>query len=128
MNSRVHASYTFLIYNIICWFWFNFFPTGIVCILIILFGLFSDIDVFFWIYIGKGKIDQNFQHHLYFWIHWPISYFLLKFRFFIPLTFNFFPEYFLVPLKCICLYKIFDSISCGDVLCGVKSHGKKNKI
>ena len=97
--------------------------------LIIFFGLFPDLDSIFWLIIKKGKMDTEFQHHLYFWTHWPLSYFPLIFIFIISLILNFYPEYFLIPVIGVYFGHLLpDSISTGDGIMWGKIPWKKGQF
>lgn len=115
-----HGAFAFLIYYII---WLIFYSEGsfilprYLVFLVVLFGIFPDFDTIYYIIKkrGEGKIDTQFQHHLMFWTHWPISYIPLIILFVISVIFNFYSAYFLTPVIGIYMgHLLFDSISCGD--------------
>jgi len=96
----------------------------------VIFGLFPDFDGIYYLIKkrGEGGIDTEFQHHLYYWTHWPISYIPVIIIFIISLIFNFFPEYFMMPVVGIyCGHLMFDSISCGDGIMWGKIPWKKDQ-
>ncbi len=131
-RTEHHSAYAFLIYYIIWIFWKGSFIIGeenrYIVLLIVVFGAFPDFDAVYWLIKrrGQGGISTDFQHHLYFWTHWPISYIPLIILFIFSLIFNFFPEYFLIPVIGIYSHFIFDSISCGDGIMWGKIPWKKN--
>ena len=109
-----------MIYYII---WLIFFGQGLwipnhyLVFFSVIFGLFPDFDGIYYLIKkrGEGGIDTDFQHHLYYWTHWPISYIPVIIIFIFSFIFNFYPEYFLLPV--VGIYGghfLFDSISCGD--------------
>ncbi len=95
-----------------------------------IFGLFPDFDGIYYLIKkrGEGGIDTEFQHHLYYWTHWPISYIPVIILFIFSLIFNFYPEYFLMPVVGIYGgHLFFDSISCGDGIMWGKIPWKKEQ-
>lgn len=132
-RTEHHSAYAFLIYYMIWIFWKGSFIIGgeyrYVVFWIVIFGAFPDFDAIYWLIKrrGEGGISTDFQHHLYFWTHWPISYTPLLILFIISLIFNFFPEYFLIPVVGIYSHLIFDSISCGDGIMWGKIPWKKDR-
>jgi len=135
-RTEAHAAYGFLTYYLIYIIWMGtFLMPRYLTFLACFFGIFPDLDAVYWVikkrdkgFEGKQSIDTEFQHHLYFWTHWPISYSPLILIFIISLIFNFYPEYFLVPVISIyCGHLIPDSISCGDGLMWGKIPWKKDR-
>jgi hypothetical protein len=130
-----HAAFGFIIYYLIWIFWKGTFIISgdyrYIVLLIVIFGIFPDFDTIYWFAKKRGEKNINtteFQHHLYFWTHWPISYIPLIVIFIITLIFNFFPEYFLVPVVGIYGgHLILDSISCGDGIMWGKIPWKKGR-
>ncbi len=121
-----HCSYAFLIYYIIYLLWKGPEVPGWTILLVIFFSLFPDLDTIYWLIKEDGKIDTQFQHHLYYWTHWPISYSPLILFFIISLFLNLFPLYFLIPIVGIyCGHLIPDSISTGDGIMWGKIPWKK---
>ncbi len=128
-----HAAYAFLSYYII---WLIFFANGEfilprwLAFFVIICGIFPDFDAVYFIvkHRGEVKIDNKFQHHLFYWTHWPLSYTPLVILAIISIIFNFYPEYFLMPVIGIyCGHFLFDSISCGDGIMWGKIPWKKNR-
>ncbi len=134
-----HSAYAFLIYYIIWILWKGSFIIDgehrYIVLLIVILGAFPDFDAIYWLIKKRGSggaIDTEFQHHLYFWTHWPISYIPLIIIFIVSLIFDFFPEYFfpeyfLVPVVGIFGHLLFDSISCGDGIMWGKIPWKKDR-
>ncbi len=130
-----HSAYAFLLYYLIWIFWKGSFIIGgdyrYIVLLIVISGMIPDFDTIYWYVKKRGEHQINtteFQHHLYFWTHWPISWIPLIILFIISLLFNFYPEYFLVPV--VGIYGghfLFDSISCGDGLMWGKIPWKKEQ-
>ena len=111
----MHASSAFLVYNLIYWIWFHTNPPGIACFFIVIMGIFPDFDGVIWKFKNHGnKMEMNFQHHLNSWFHWPIRWTFLIIIFIISAIFNYYPQYFLIPMLGIYVHFIGDSISCGD--------------
>ncbi|MGV9173139.1 MAG: hypothetical protein ACOC4M_17895 [Promethearchaeia archaeon] len=128
-----HGAFAFLIYYIV---WLIFYSDGsfilprYLVFLSVIFGVFPDFDTLYYIAKkrGEGKIDTQFQHHLMFWTHWPISYLPLIVIFIVSAIFNFYSEYFLTPVIGIyCGHLFFDSISCGDGIMWGKIPWKKDR-
>ncbi|MFO8018178.1 MAG: hypothetical protein R6U96_06045 [Promethearchaeia archaeon] len=128
-----HGAFAFLIYYSI---WLLFYSEGTFILprhlvfLIVIFGVFPDFDALYYIVKqrGEGKINTQFQHHLMFWTHWPVSYIPLIIIFVISTFFNFYSEYFLTPMIGIyCGHLLFDSISCGDGIMWGKLPWKKDQ-
>ncbi|MHA1488422.1 MAG: hypothetical protein ACTSRI_02065 [Promethearchaeota archaeon] len=110
-----HCAYAFLTYFFIYWFWKGQIIPGWAVFLIIFFGLFPDLDGIYWKVKKNGKMETTFQHHLYYWTHWPMCYIPFIIIFLISLIFNFYPEYFVIPVIGVFFgHFIFDSIATGD--------------
>ncbi len=125
-RTEHHSAYAFLEYYTIYALCKGPIMPGWVVFLIIFFGLLPDLDGIYWKLKKKGEIDTHFQHHLYYWTHWPISYTPLLVLFIICVCFNFYPEYFLIPV--IGIYGghlVPDSISTGDGIMWGKKPWKK---
>ncbi len=125
-RTEHHSSYAFLLYYLIYMLWKGPIMPGWVVFLIIFFGLLPDLDGIYWKLKKKGEMDTHFQHHLYYWTHWPISYTPLLLLFVVCVILNFYPEYFLIPV--IGIYGghlIPDSISTGDGIMWGKKPWKK---
>ena len=123
-----HAAFAFLSYYLIYYFWQNSIVPGWIVLLTIIFGVLPDLDIIYWKLKG-GKIDTQFQHHLYYWTHWPISYFPILIIFLISLIFDFYPEYFLIPVISLYIgHFIPDSISTGDGIMWLKLPWKKKRF
>jgi len=128
-----HSAYAFLIYYLIWICWKGAFIIGgeyrYIVLFIIICGMAPDFDSVYWFIKKKGKIKNDtteFQHHLYFWTHWPISWTPLIIFFIISLIFNFYPEFFLAPVVGVYGgHLLFDSISCGDGIMWGKIPWKK---
>ncbi|MBD3350487.1 MAG: hypothetical protein GF364_03275 [Candidatus Lokiarchaeota archaeon] len=115
MNSTMHATSAYLVYNGIYWLWFETNPPSLACFLIIIFGIFPDFDgLYFSLKTKTSSHGTEFQHHLNSWFHWPICWFPLIIVFLLSLIFNFYPQYFIIPMLGIYLHMIFDSAACGD--------------
>ncbi|MHA1368523.1 MAG: metal-dependent hydrolase [Promethearchaeota archaeon] len=117
MNGTAHASYSFLVFSTISYFLLHSIPTGGMCFLALLFGVFPDFDGIYWrIKKGKKAIEDTntFQHHLYYPTHWPVSYIPILILTIFVFAFNFYPLYFLAITVGVYSHLIFDSISCGD--------------
>ncbi|MHA1146750.1 MAG: hypothetical protein ACTSR8_00730 [Promethearchaeota archaeon] len=131
-RTEHHGAYGFLIYYII---WMIFFGNGdwimprYLTFLVVLCGMLPDADALYYLAKNRGKkIDTEFQHHLFYWTHWPISYFPLIIIFIISVILNFYPEYFLAPVVGIyCGHFLFDSLSCGDGIMWGKIPWKKGQ-
>lgn len=130
MNITAHAVYAFLPYNLIYWLVYNTYPLAGMCVLVILFGCLPDFDYFYWKIKQKSKLStasMEFQHHLMFPTHWPLTYFPLIIVFIVAWIFNYFPEWFFIPVIGVYSHMIFDSISCGDGLMWGKIPWKKGQ-
>ena len=78
-------------------------------------GLFPDIDGIFWIAKhGKGQTSTNFQHHLMYPTHWPVTYIPVVVWAAISVVFNIFPTHFLALAIGIYSHLGCDTISAGD--------------
>jgi len=128
-----HGAYAFLLYYLI---WIIFFRTDSLIIpsplmfLVILFGICPDFDGIYYAFKHRDqeKIDTQFQHHLHYWTHWPLTYVPLIPIFIVSLIFDFYPEYFLAPVVGIYLgHFLFDSISSGDGIMWGKIPWRKNQ-
>lgn len=123
-----HSAYAFLIYCLIFLIWKGEIVPGFAVLLIIACAIFPDLDFIYWILKKKGKLNTEFQHHLYYWTHWPQFYIPLNIVFLIGLFLNFYPEYLIIPIVAIYLgHLIPDSISTGDGIMWGKIIWKKNK-
>ncbi|MHA1294597.1 MAG: metal-dependent hydrolase, partial [Promethearchaeota archaeon] len=123
-----HAAYAFLSYYLLYSIFIGQIIPGWAVFLVIFFGIFPDFDGLYWIIKKKGEINTEFQHHLYYWTHWPLSYIPCIIIFFLSLTFNFYPIYFLIPVVGIyCGHLIPDSISTGDGVMWGKIPWKKKR-
>ena len=123
-----HAAYGFLSYYVIYLLLEGFLMPGWVAFLAIFWGIFPDLDTVYWVLKKGGTMDTEFQHHLYFWTHWPISYLPLVVTFLVSLIFNFYPLYFLIPvIGVFCGHLIPDSISTGDGIMWLKIPWKRNQ-
>ena len=130
-----HAAYAFLIYYFVWILWKGTFIISgeyrYIVFLVVLFGILPDFDGIYWFAKQRSKpqIDTTeFQHHLYYWTHWPLSFSPLIILFVFSLIFNFYPEFTLVPV--IGIYGghyVFDSISCGDGLMWAKIPWRKGQ-
>lgn len=127
MNSTAHASYAFLIYALVAWLAWEFIPPGLVIFLVMICGLCPDFDGLYWTLVKRGKMDGDFQHHLYFWTHWPLSYLPLVGLFVGSLLVGSYPMYFAVPVVGVYSHMVFDSIGCGDGLMWGKIPWKKDQ-
>ncbi|MHA1341150.1 MAG: hypothetical protein ACTSRZ_12790 [Promethearchaeota archaeon] len=115
MNSTMHATVSWFIYNILYWSIFKIPPTPLGCFLAFLFGILPDFDgIYFSIKNKKASHGTEFQHHLNSWFHWPICWFPLIIVFILSLIFKFYPEYFITPMLGVYLHMILDSAGCGD--------------
>lgn len=127
-RTEHHSAYAFLSYYLIYFLWKGSLMPGLIVFLIVFFGLFPDLDGFYWKIKEKQKMDTKFQHHLYYWTHWPISYIPLILIFIVCVIFNFYPELFLIPVIGIyCGHLIPDSISTGDGIMWGKLPWKKTR-
>ena len=124
-----HCAYAFILYFFIYLIWKGTIIPGWAVFLIFFFGIFPDLDTIYWaIKQRKLKMETEFQHHLYFWTHWPLSYIPLIIIFMISLIFNYYPEYFLIPIIGIYFgHLLFDSIATGDGIMWGKIPWKKNQ-
>lgn len=125
-----HSAYAFLSYLFIYFIWKGTILTlpRYIVFLVVIAGMVPDFDTIYYLVKKKGKIDTDFQHHLYYWTHWPISYIPFIIVFVISLIFDFYPEYFLIPVVGIYLgHLIPDSISTGDGIMWAKIPWKKHR-
>ncbi len=129
MRIEHHCAYAFYFYFLIYALWKGTIIPGFAVLLVIFSGMFPDLDIIYWYFKTKrGKMGTKFQHHLYFWTHWPLSYIPLIFCFIISLVFNFYPEYFLAPVIGIYFGHLFyDSIATGDGIMWGKMPWKKKR-
>lgn len=115
MNATSHASYSFLIFTCISTILFGRIPNGGLCVLVLVMGIFPDIDGIFWIVKNPGKITgTSFQHHLMYPTHWPVTYTPLIAWTIFAIWFNIIPMYSLAMTLGIYTHMVFDSVSCGD--------------
>ncbi len=115
MNTTAHASYSFFIYLVILRLAWQIWPNGIMCLGGLIAGISPDFDGIYHAIIKKGDInDQNFQHHLHYWTHWPSSYFPVVIIVVFSLIFDFYPQYAIIAIVGPGSHLVFDSISCGD--------------
>ncbi|GAB4304969.1 MAG: hypothetical protein Kow0069_00100 [Promethearchaeota archaeon] len=128
MNTTAHASYAFLTYAALSWFAWQIAPTGAACFWVMFFGIFPDLDGVYWKLARKGDMDQNFQHHLHFPTHFPVTYLPVVAAFALSLALGFYPWVFAVPLVGLYAHMAFDSISCGDGLMWAKIPWKKDQF
>ncbi len=115
MNTTAHASYSFFIYLVILQLGWHIWPNGIMCCLGLVAGMSPDFDSLYHLIVKKGDVnDQNFQHHLHYWTHWPSSYLPILIVVIFCLIFNFYPQYAIIAIVGPGSHLFFDSISCGD--------------
>ncbi|MHA1147450.1 MAG: hypothetical protein ACTSR8_04330 [Promethearchaeota archaeon] len=135
--SRIeqHSAVSFLIYYIIWLLWKKTWIIGgeyrFIVFLIVFFGLFPDLDtIIFGIKYKKNAriLSDQFQHHYTSPMHWPLLYTPFIVLFILSLIFNFYPEYFLVPVIGIYLgHFLMDTIACGDGIMWGKIPWKKKR-
>ena len=116
MDSTAHGANAFWLYYIIYFMVWgsNPIPPSFM-FWIVLFGNVPDLDGIYWAFKNKKfTADNNFQHHLYFASHWPITYFPLIIISILSMIFNFYPEFFLIPLIGVYTHLLSDSACCGD--------------
>jgi hypothetical protein len=115
MDGTAHGSFAFWVYIIVHLIVWQNIPPNACLFLIVIFGSLPDFDGLYWT-IKKRQIqaDNNFQHHLYFWSHWPISYIPLILIAGLSIIFNFYPSYFIIPAFGVYTHLICDSACCGD--------------
>ncbi|MHA1732266.1 MAG: hypothetical protein ACTSU5_09995 [Promethearchaeota archaeon] len=128
MNTTAHGSYAFLIYSLVAWLAWGIVPTGAMAFWVVFFGICPDFDGIYYRLAKKGEIDNDFQHHLYFWTHWPISYTPLVLAFVLSLALGWYPHIFAIPVVGIYCHMLFDSIGCGDGLMWGKVPWKKDQF
>ncbi len=128
MNTTAHGSYALLLYSLIAWLAWGVLPTGIMAFFAVIFGISPDFDGIYYRLAKKGEIGNDFQHHLYFWTHWPLSYLPLVILFTISAIFQFYPYIFAIPMIGIYSHMIFDSMGCGDGLMWGKIPWKKDQF
>ena len=127
-TTEHHGAFAFLTFFLIHALFIDIIIPGWAVFLIIFFGVFPDLDTLYWFFKKKGRLSMEFQHHLYFWTHWPLSYAPLIVIFLISLIFNFYPVYFLIPVIGVyCGHLIPDSIATGDGIMWGKIPWKKDR-
>ncbi|MHA1792449.1 MAG: hypothetical protein ACTSVI_07375 [Promethearchaeota archaeon] len=115
MNGTAHAAYSFLIYLFTSIIFFGAIPSGGNIFLSVVFGLFPDVDGIFWkVKKGKSALENEFQHHLYYPTHWPITYTPLVIITVISWISGCCFSIFFVITMAVYSHLLFDSISCGD--------------
>ena len=123
-----HAAFAFVFYYIIYISFIDFIIPGWIVLLTFFFGIFPDLDTIYWKLKGK-KINMQFQHHLYYWTHWPLIFTPLILIFFISLVFNFYPLFFLIPvISLYCGHFIPDSIATGDGIMWFKIPWRRDRF
>jgi hypothetical protein len=111
----MHAVVSYLCYNFIYWKWIGSVASPLAGMGAIFFGILPDLDGIYYSIKNKNTVHATeFQHHLNSWFHWPICWSPLIVLFLIALIFNFYPEFFILPMLGVYLHLIFDSASCGD--------------
>lgn len=127
-----HGAYSLIIYYIIFVIWKkNFILPSTLMLFIIFFGIFPDFDTLYWLIKNRKakKSGTEYQHHFQYWTHWPLSYTPLVIALVFSIVFNFYIEYFLVPIIGIYIgHFIFDSISSGDGIMWGKIPWKKERF
>jgi hypothetical protein len=127
MDSTAHGAHAFWLFYAIHFLIWQEFPAPIYSALILLFGNLPDFDGLYWKLKG-GQHDNNFQHHLYFWSHWPISWIpvvvIMIFSFITSLA----PQFFLCVVVGVYAHLISDSASCGDGMMWSKIPWKKDQF
>jgi len=128
-----HSAYSFLTFFIIHFLWTgSFFMSQYLVLLSVIFGMFPDLDGFYFIIKHRGdgiravdKIDENFQHHYFSPVHNPLNYFPFVIVFIFALIFNFYPLYFLTPVVGIYCHFFIDTFASGDGIMWGKNPFKK---
>lgn len=124
LSHSIHASWVGIL---LYWLFWQSFPTPMTLILIFIAGNIPDFDGIYWKLKG-GKHDQNFQHHLYFWSHWPISYSPLLVVLLLSVIFDFAVGWVVIILSGILTHFVCDSMSCGDGMMWGKKPWKSNEF
>jgi hypothetical protein len=96
-----HGAYSLIIYYIIFVIWKKtFILPSLLTLLIIFFGIFPDFDTLYWIIKNRKAKNSGteYQHHFHYLTHWPLSYAPLVIALVFNMIFNFYIEYFLVPV------------------------------
>jgi hypothetical protein len=127
MDNVAHSAHSFLMYYGLYALIWHHLPPPIFSLLVIIAGILPDTDGLYW-KIKGGQHDNTFQHHLYFWSHWPIAYLPLVGIFLLSLLFAWYPEFFLILVVGIYSHLISDSASCGDGMMWGKIPWKKDQF
>ena len=128
MDSTAHGAHGFFMYYLIHYIIWGIIPSPIFGIFAIFFGTFPDLDGLVFALKGKDPNSNNFQHHMYFWSHWPISYLPVIILFLISWVLNWYPQIFLLPAVGIYTHLLSDSACCGDGMMWTKVPWKKDQF
>ncbi|UYP44595.1 hypothetical protein NEF87_000880 [Candidatus Lokiarchaeum ossiferum] len=128
MDQNAHAAHAFWLYQLTHLIIFSSLPPTYWGTLIIIWGNFPDIDALFHLLQKKDPNDMNFQHHLEYWTHWPISYIPIFLMAIISWILNWQSEFFLFLVVGILSHLIADSACCGDGLMWRKIPWKSNQF
>ena len=124
MDSTAHASHGYFLYFFLHWLIWGTLVPPIYGAIIVICSILPDFDGLFFVFKGKDPHSNEFQHHLYFGTHWPITYIPLIVIFIITWIFNWIPEFFLALVVGVYGHLLADSACCGDGLMWTKSYDR----
>jgi hypothetical protein len=127
MDGTAHGAKAFIVYHLLFYLIWHALPLPIYSILIIIFGNLPDFDSIYWHFKG-GKYDNNFQHHLYFWSHWPIAYLPVVIFTLIAFFTNTIFDFMFVASIGIYMHLIADTACCGDGMMWGKVPWRKDQF
>jgi hypothetical protein len=127
MDGTAHGAKAFIVYHLLFYLIWHTLPLPIYSLLIILFGNLPDFDSIYWHFKG-GKFDNHFQHHLYFWSHWPIAYLPVVILTLIAFLTHFLFDLMFVAVFGIYMHLIADTACCGDGMMWGKVPWKKDQF
>jgi uncharacterized membrane protein len=127
MDRIAHSTYALIVYYFMYFLIWRSYPPSNYSWFVIIFGNLPDIDGIFWL-LKKKPYDNTFQHHLFSWWHWPISYSWTIGLFLLALVFDYYPSFFLLIVVGIYSHMIADSITSGDGLMWGKIPWKKGQF
>lgn len=127
MDATAHGAKAFIIYHLLYYMIWQTLPFPIYSLLILLFGNLPDFDSIYW-HLKGGKYDNHFQHHLYFWSHWPMAYLPLLILTIITFFTNLLFDFMFVMVIGIYMHLVGDTACCGDGMMWGKIPWKKDQF
>jgi len=125
MDGNAHGSFACWVYVVVHLIVWQSIPPNACLFLIVICGSLPDFDGIYWSIKKRSmQADNNFQHHLYFWSHWPISYLPLLAVAILSIIIDFYPSFLIIPAFGVYMHLICDSACCGDGMMWKKSFKK----